>query len=201
MGGLALQAEGNRWLSRLFWNVPTAELLNAYGDVLEAWGDCDDLEPLVCRLGNELADILNAEDGLRRLSIDYTGLFCSTRDGAPFPYESVYEDGERLLMRPVRDEVLAAYVDNGYQPMASDGNEPEDHLSLELDFIAWLMDAEASAEDVGDDARAAALHAVREAFAAKHPAKWAPSFAKEVEEQAELPVYPAAAALVAALLS
>lgn len=159
------EARKLEWLADAFWNVPTVELIEE-GAALFAGGTA-------------LEDV-----DLRKAAVEYTGLICSCVEGSPFPYESVYSDGSRLLMRPVRDEVLAFYVDNGFTPNGGEGNEPEDHVSTELRFMAHLLRREASLLKC-DASQAAEISKVRVSFKQAHLDKWVPVFCDEVIAKAD----------------
>ena len=169
-------------VAQAYWNVPDEGLLRN----LAAGG-------AVPRCLARAAAAVFASDcpavALRDLAVDYTGALCSTREGAPYPYESVYVGEGRLLMRPVHDEVRACYDECGYAPEQGAGNEPLDHLATELRFIAFLMRHEASLAEAGDAEAASAAAAVRTDFARQHPAVWVPCFGTELAEAADTVFY------------
>lgn len=183
------------WLADLFWNTPDLALLQAF--------PADSVAGCRSRAGEAAQDLAAAVDAciaqgegaLRDARIEYTSLFCSTERDAPFPYESVYATEERLLMRPSLDEVVRAYGRAGFDPLAFGACEPEDHLSTQLRFIAFLDDAGgASPLSAGEAA------ALRQPFVRNHLLNWIPRFAAEVSSRSPHSLYAAAANLTAALL-
>lgn len=185
------------WTAEAFLNVPTRDLASRF-----PWEDM----ALVGKRLVAAARVQDCMEALRSASdadlgearVEYTALFCSPHPDAPFPYESVYSTEERLLMRPSRDEVVAAYEEVGFMPAKGDGYEPEDHLSNELGFLAHLLAEEAAAAS-GQQSRAGEdvqlLGEARRRFVADHAGAWLPRFAAEVRERASLPLYPALADL------
>lgn len=175
----AFGAESLRWLADVFWDVPTSDLLQR-GEAI-AWPNA------VKREADDLLQALEAcgATGVRDVAVAYTSLFCGTRGNEPFPYESVYADDDRLLMRPVRDRVVSSYREGGFDPDKVPSNEPEDHLSTELRFCAYLIE-QGGEEDV----------ALLDRFADDHLASWVPGFAELVERMDETELYAAAARLV-----
>jgi len=164
------------WLAKAFWDVPSEALVSAFDDgtfkqagfSLEAVGSLADA---VAGIHDEAA----AKDA----RVDFTGLLASTCFDAPHPYESVYAAPGRLAMRACRDEVLAAYRKAGFEPPQGEAREPEDHVSQELRFAAFLLHREEPAS--------------AGAFTRDHMATWIPAFCADVREQAVTPLYLACA--------
>lgn len=189
------------WLADAFWDVPSAWLASEFPD-----GEAGLLASRLASMAQATAcveELFHAdEDALRAARVEYTALFCSTDDGAPFPYESVYHTQERLLMRPSRDDVVACYEAAGYRPAQGDGNEPEDHLSIQLRFLAALTAVEGGIADARvalADMSSEEARRMREDFAAEHVRSWLPRFSEEVEARARSPLYPALTALAVEL--
>lgn len=177
-----------RWLADAYWNVPGPALLDGFDPAL-AEGLAD---------GSELASAVGAaraERELRDLAVDYTGLFASTREAAPAPYESYFADGTATVMGEARDRVAERYAIEGYVPERGESNEPEDHLSSELRFAAFLL--ERSAEGGPDSDR---LAAAARTFAREHLAPWLPAFRDRVALFADTGFYRAVAKVTCNLI-
>lgn len=136
------------------------------------------------------------------LAVDYARVFLGAgqgeKDGA-YPYESVYTSPERLVMQDARDQVLELYRKEGLGP--SEGMlEPEDHLSLELEFMAYLSKRAADALQAGD--REGALMAIekQQEFLENHLLSWVPAFCEDVQRLSREPFYQAFARITAGYL-
>ncbi|NTV49555.1 MAG: hypothetical protein HGB32_01845 [Geobacteraceae bacterium] len=105
------------------------------------------------------------QEGLEILQIEHTRLFINAHPAviAP-PYSSVYLDQEGNLFGPSAVWVRKFYQQHGFE-LSGEGDIP-DHLVLELDFIALLLD-----EGLYDEA---------EQFLNEHFRKWFPLFKKRV---------------------
>lgn len=55
------------------------------------------------------------------------------------PYESVHTSDKHLMMQEARDQVVAAYRAQGFA-VSGEQRTPEDHISLELSFMAELCE-------------------------------------------------------------
>ena len=81
------------------------------------------------------------------LAVDYVRTFIGHGNDSyacAYPFESVYTSRERLLMMGARDEVLAIYRSQGLDK-ALNWKEAEDHISLELEFMATMAQRSAAA--------------------------------------------------------
>ena len=144
------------------------------------------------------------EDVLDVLAVDYARAFLGSgilNGNAAFPYESVYTSEKALVMQEARDEVLAIYRANGMNKDAS-WTDPEDHLSLELEFMRTLCERTAAALESDDAAEdPAALVATQYGFLALHLLRWTPRFCIDVPRFATSEFYAAAGQLVDAYLA
>ena len=134
----------------------------------------------------------------QELAVDFAAVLLGMSPHPVFPYESAYADDDRLLMRPVRDDVVRAYAAAGF---AADPALclPEDHLAFELAFAAHLARREADAWAAGDEAAAAQAATRRAAFERDHLGPWAPRFAADWQRASASPFYQALAQLLADL--
>jgi TorA maturation chaperone TorD len=83
------------------------------------------------------------------LAAEYASLFLGAGSRPVFPYESVYTSEERLVMQKARDEVLSVYKQEGLD-RSKEYNEPEDHIAIELEFMAYLCQKTIEAIEKGD---------------------------------------------------
>lgn len=119
---------------------------------------------------------------------EYAALFLSMSADPVFPYESVYTSQTHLMMQQARDKAVAAYRANGFE--RSDAlNVPEDHVGIELEFMAKLCQKELDALDAGDNAAADAARAAQRTFCSEHLLNWVPALCDDLERRAKSDLY------------
>ena len=113
------------------------------------------------------------------LSADYQRLFVGpARLPAP-PWESVYRSEERLIFDWPALAVREQFRQMG---LASEkANEPDDHIGLELLFMALMTEREA-------DGNQQAVH-VQRSFLQQHLMAWAPAFCDDLVAHAQTDLY------------
>lgn len=122
------------------------------------------------------------------VKVDYTRLFCSAAKIPVSPWESVYYSEERLLFQESTMDVRRWYGRFGLEPVNL-RKEPDDHIGLELAFIAHLAQRALAALEAEDElALEDALDAQRE-FSRRHLLKWAPLWCAQMIEYARTPYY------------
>ena len=125
------------------------------------------------------------------LARDYAKTLCgagSTKRMAAYPFESVYTSAEGLLMQEARDGALAWYHRFGLGK-SENWHDCEDHVALELEFMAYLIDAQLAASAAADTERVAELLEAQRAFASEHLANWLPEFDRDVDRHAVTDFY------------
>jgi anaerobic sulfite reductase subunit A len=133
------------------------------------------------------------ESTLTELAVDYAKIFLGvSRGSGAFPYESVYTSEDRLFMQEARDEVLAAFRAEGLD-RSDDFNEPEDHIALEFEFMAYLCQNALTAFQESEDEKALGYLEKQKAFLEEHILNWVPDFCRDVVEIAQTDFYKAAA--------
>jgi anaerobic sulfite reductase subunit A len=132
---------------------------------------------------------------LTDLAVEYARIFLGAGlgggDGA-YPYESVYTNPHRLVMQEARDQVLQIYREEGLDK-AEEFVEPEDHITLELEFMAHLCQKTSEALKVGDKSATLSYLNKQKDFLEKHLIPWAPTFCADVERIAQTDFYKAVA--------
>lgn len=126
------------------------------------------------------------------LAVDYARIFLGAGRGdtnAAYPYESFYVSGQRNLMQEARDQVLASYLKKGLQKNPETASFPEDHLALELYFMAVLC--EEGAGLTAGDQPAAVLESLQEQrqFLQEHLLNWIPGFCRDIDGYAATDFY------------
>lgn len=135
------------------------------------------------------------------LAVDYARVFLSAGvyDGLTAePYESVFTSEDQLLMQDSRDDAVRIYRQQGIE-VDPELHMPEDHLGLELDFIATmasrtatlLREAEQGEGEKDDYAAVAKAVRVQADFIEQHILNWIDSLIEKVDEFSQLPLYPA----------
>jgi len=164
-------------LSSLMFDEPSDEVLSALADTTEslpsalaAWQPC-------CSVLAEARANGTFDQVCLDIDVDFARLFANASDTPVHPYESMYRNSEKLLMRDERDQVVAAYLDAA-RAVDDDRNLPEDHAGYELAFLADLCQAQ-SDNDV------AVLHA----FFSDHAGAWLGALGSDIARLAQTDFY------------
>ncbi len=94
-------------------------------------------------------------------------------------------------MQEARDEILAAYRAEGLD-RADEFNEPEDHIALEFEFMAYLCQNTLDALQKPEDEKALDYLEKQKTFLEEHILNWVPDFCRDVEQLAQTDFYKAA---------
>lgn len=144
--------------------------------------------------GRAYKDALDPDEAFSDVRVDATRLFAGYQSIATPPWESVYFNKERMIFQEQTLDVRMWYRAYGLQ-LVRKNHEPDDHIGLELDFIAHLLGLSLGSDEVGESDRLLA-EAVR--FASEHPARWIDQWASLVEEEARTDYYRGLALVAAA---
>ena len=131
------------------------------------------------------------------LAVDYVRAFIGhgvDAYSAAYPFESVYTSPKRLMMQEARDEVLAVYRSEGLDKLPS-WKESEDHIALELEFMAVLGDRIVTAAEAADEAEVERLLSTQRNFLEDHLASWAPLMTADLRRFAQCGLYQGLASL------
>lgn len=131
-------------------------------------------------------------DPVTDLAVDFARVFLGAgivqKELISAPYESVYTSPERLIMQDARDQVLHIYRENGVAK-AQGFDVPEDHLAIELEFMAHLCVKTAEAYEEDHFSVAEQLIEVQKNFIDEHLLNWVPKFGEEVSRFARTDFY------------
>lgn len=146
-----------------------------------------------------IAGYLSGADAhaITELAVDYVRAFIGhgvDAYSAAYPFESVYTSPKRLMMQEARDEVLAVYRSEGLDKLPS-WKESEDHLALELEFMAVLGDRIVAAAETGDEAEVERLLSTQRNFLEDHLASWVPLMTADLRRFAQSGLYQGLASL------
>jgi TorA maturation chaperone TorD len=162
---LRKQAAGWRFLSQLLAEAPDNVRIQQARAFLSAFG----IEP-------------RDEDG-DEIRADYLRLFVGLRKTLAPPWESVYlAPGRRVFQEPAL-AVRRAYLEAS---LAHDRmfEKPDDHISLELEFLACLEERIAAAWDAAAVGEADQARAARRRFLQEHLGRWASAFGGDIRAHA-----------------
>ena len=171
-------------LSSLLLEPPSAEVLErlaASADLPWPFPASDGSRPLGARLLCAPTDVAEAAD-------DHLRLFGGALPALASPHESVYRSDEHLLFGEVTIEVRAAYARYGVAAPAG-GRPADDHIGLELAFVAHHALAALDAIEAGDEAAAEQISDDLRAFCADHLLTWVRPFAQHVVREASTDLY------------
>lgn len=149
--------------------VRARQIADEARELREAFRNVPAKQAVADELGHEVS-----EGEHREARMDYTTLCCSTQADGPLPYESVYAGEKRLLAGDSLDEVMLAYQLVDYQAPNDLAREPQDHLAIELDFLAYLY-----AKAVSDEAHEGELLDLADSFKESHVDSWVGTYVDE----------------------
>lgn len=133
------------------------------------------------------------------VAADHMRLFVGPGHVPISPYESVHRSVEGLLFDEQTLQVRRWYHRFGLTA-PREGREPDDHIALELEFVATLLGSAVDAVDAGENDDASLFAQSTAEFTAEHLGTWAPAWFGLVLAQARTPFYRGVAHLGLGLL-
>lgn len=195
LGAIAEDRSRIYWmLSRFFLDPPDdgflAELMGA--PMARSVPDGDGVAAFLAQLRQGAAEAA-AGDGLRS---EYLRLFRGLREGygPPPPFESLHREGR--MFGQSTEAVMDHYRTNGFS-LAKETAGPEDHLGVELKYLALLCLRESQAWRDGDLLEGRDCLEVERSFIEQHLQSWVPGYCRKVTEEAHSTFYRAVAGLTA----
>lgn len=122
------------------------------------------------------------EEAIENLAVDFDRIFFGMGPLASkkaFPYESVYTSDGGLMMQDAYAEVKHEYRRSGWEKNPA-FPEPEDHVAVELLFMARCCDAAAEALRDDDVPAAEASLVLQKSFVDRHLLNWIDRFVGDV---------------------
>jgi TorA maturation chaperone TorD len=183
------------WLAEWFLSPPNSDQLASLPATAEAEPPADAMDSAWLALSNAVPDL--ATTSLDELGVEFTRLFSGISEGKgpPPPFESVWREDRLIGESTVA--VLEAYTRAGFADIDLDAG-PQDHVSVELKFIALLAVREAEAWQAKDAAAAHQRLLQQRDFLRVHLSAWAPRWADAVIQQTTMPLFAALAGLLKA---
>lgn len=194
-------------LKHLFGYEPTLELMKVTvekhtRDVLKLMLDedehqFDDYFDLLNKLENSITS--EAAGTMEKLKCEYTYLMIGPSKLPAPPWESVYLSKDRIIFQESTLKVRRAYLKYQFLP-ANYPHEADDHIALELDFMAHLSKLSLERfEEENIEALIKLLHDQKE-FLEEHLLKWIGEFAKQIQLSKTKHFYPQTAVLTEQVL-
>ncbi|MFP5346513.1 MAG: molecular chaperone [Actinomycetes bacterium] len=178
------------FLSRLFLAPVDEHVLAAVADpdLLADWPLERDVETRAGLSALGRAGAGPSPESLPELRRDHERLLVGPAHVVACPYESVYLSEEHLIFERQTLEVRAFYARFGLEAPRLN-SEPDDHIGLELDFVAHLCLRALDALDTGDASEAATLTAAVGDFLRGHLLLWVHDCLRRLEDGAQTEFY------------
>jgi len=122
------------------------------------------------------------------LQTDYSRLFIGPAKPIAPPWESVYFNEDRMIFQEQTVQVRGWYRRFGIESEKLH-KEPDDHIGLELSFLAYLAGLGLQALEAGDETRFTEILQAKSQFISQHPIKWAKNWDALVEKNAHSDFY------------
>ncbi len=125
------------------------------------------------------------------LAVDFARLFvvrARKQTDAAYPFESVYTSEKHTTMGAARDAVRSLYRKAGLE-LDDSWHIGEDHIALELEFMAFLAQKSLEACEAGRDDELAGLLGQQRSFLSEHLLNWVGRFADAMARQAKTDFY------------
>jgi anaerobic sulfite reductase subunit A len=122
---------------------------------------------------------------LDELASDYAKVFLAAgevKGNAAFPYESVYTSKSKLVMQEAWEEVTAIYAERGLGLVAEQSDIKEDHIAIELKYMAYLCGQYGKEETES-------LIAEQKSFLEKHLLNWVGKLEEDILQYARSDFY------------
>ena len=128
----------------------------------------------------------DAGETLEDFAVDYAKTFLgagSAQTAAAFPYESVYTSPKRIMMQDAWVQVSEIFREKGIERDEKQCDLLEDHIAMELEYMAWLCDETAQQTET--------LFGLQEQkeFLNRHLLNWVPEFCLDIKYYADTEFY------------
>jgi len=122
----------------------------------------------------------------RSIINEYNRLFL-IRPKAP-PHETIYTNPEGQMRGMLTAQLEQKYLDAGLR-ISPELNELPGHISVELEFMAYLCMKEAEARQANNEIEANHYRSLQKSFMGQHLARWFPKFAHRIKESEPRSIY------------
>lgn len=115
------------------------------------------------------------------LHVEYARLFVGPNELLAPPYGSVYLEEGNQVMGYSTLGVRKLYEEAGLS-LDNDVKQPDDHISLELEFMYYLLHKELEAGEKGNKEQAGQWRNQQKKFLVSYLAPWVPAFAERIRQ-------------------
>ena len=129
-----------------------------------------------------------SDEQFGNLQTDYSRLLIGPAKPLAPPWESVYFNEDHMIFQEQTVQVRAWYRRFGLEPEKL-YQEPDDHIGLELAFLAHLVGLGVQELESGSDDQFTELLQAQAQFMAQHPLKWVQSWEEQVAKHAHSDFY------------
>ena len=143
-------------------------------------------------LTNEVLDQCSKadDDEFLVMRFEFNRLFVGPSSPLAPPYESVYVSPDHLVMGEQTLAVRKIYKQENLQATGQ-GREPDDFISTELEFAAYLLSQIMDAQATKNDVKVQLYKTLYHEFWKQHLGHWLGTFAHTVSQSAKHPVFSA----------
>lgn len=191
----------------VFGDDPSEELLDAFFSEAteDAFSLFTSVEPEKCAAALAAYEECKAACAADRAAFlekaqrDYMHQLIGPNELKAPPWECVYISKERMLFQESTLRVRQYYRSEGFLPTQYP-HVSDDHIAIELDFMAKLGKKSEEALTAGEDAEYKRLLGSQRTFLTTHLLKWVADYAADLAKEAPGSLYACAAAMCAAVL-
>ena len=137
-------------------------------------------------LFSEIAESASLTNNIEALRIDYSQLFIGPYRLLAPPYGSVYLENTRRVMGNSTLDVRSKYADEG---LHVDIKEAPDHITIELEFMYYLISKEIEASLSAESIDATSYRKKQQDFLDAHLGIWVSDFSNNIAVNAETAFY------------
>lgn len=169
-------------LGRFHREAPDRQALNAFWELVEEW-------PLPIDATTEagLAEFRDSKldaESVSDIRSDHNWLYGVSATAKVSPYESVHRDRDGLLFDKQTIAVRNVYRAIGLQ-VPNMNKAPDDHVGIEMDFVAQCFVRALDAMDAGNDDAATSYLQLAASFVDEHLSQWAPEILAKAADAAD----------------
>lgn len=153
-------------------------------------GTCPELEEGLSLLHTWSQSVRSgiSDEQFGNLQADYSRLLIGPAKPLASPWESVYFNEDHMIFQEQTAQVRAWYRRFNLEPEKL-YREPDDHIGLELAFLAHLAGLGLQALEMDDDGQFTEILQAQSQFIAEHPLKWVPVWEEQVAKHARSDFY------------